>query len=375
MRSADWTYVMRRTVSPRPSGRPLPRVANRRCIVAVVALTMVAAAGCSTLDIESAGPVEVTNVELADATTTDSNDLEPASDADLETVVADTDTDLAMVDGDGETGSIAPQAGELNATDGVATGDDQEIIGGDAEAAAGNDESTTNDSPEADDETDTEDEQQDTDEEEESDLDGAPAVITTGAWTPAEDDLGVRVRATPAGEVLGYIVRGEIARTTGRGRVVNSVEWGEVTLEDGSTGWIAIAFLVAAEDPDLAGATPTVAPTETPTTEPPSVEATAVPAPATSVPSTATPVPSNQPSPVTVGNGATTVFASDVPGGLVLLADFADPNSATGDLIANGTQMRIVSDQGWRVNGVAYVQVSVNGVTGWVDGGQLYTEG
>jgi len=342
---------------------------------AVVAFTLVVAAGCSTLDIESAGPVEVTSVELADTTTTESNDLELASDADLETVVADTDTDLAMVDG--EAGSIAPQAGELNATDGVATADDEEVIVGDAEAAAaaGNDESATDDSADDETDTDTEDEQQDTDEEEESDLDGAPAVITTGAWTPAEDDLGVRIRATPAGEVLGYIVRGEIARTTGRGRVVNNVEWGEVTLEDGSTGWIAIAFLVAAEDPDLTGATPTVAPTETPTTEPPSVEATAVPATATAVPSTATPVPSNQPSPVTVGNGATTVFASDVPGGLVLLADFADPNSATGDLIPNGTQMQIVSDQGWRVNGVAYVQVSVNGVTGWVDGGQLYTEG
>lgn len=79
-------------------------------------------------------------------------------------------------------------------------------------------------------------------------LPGETATVPTGTWTVAEDDVGVRVREIPAGTIMGFIIRGDIARTTGRARILNEVAWAEVELRDGTIGWMAIDLLESAED-------------------------------------------------------------------------------------------------------------------------------
>lgn len=82
-------------------------------------------------------------------------------------------------------------------------------------------------------------------------VNGESAMVPVGSWTVQESDVGVRVRETPAGEIMGFIIRGDIARTTGEARVYRDVSWAQVELRDGTIGWMAIDLLEGVADEDL----------------------------------------------------------------------------------------------------------------------------
>jgi len=198
------------------------------------------------------------------------------------------------------------------------------------------------------------------------DFPGEAATVTQGSWTVAENDLGVRVRSVPAGDILGFIQRPDVVQTTGRGRILNNVAWGEVQFENGNRGWMALDLLEAStgraadnfRDGDGSTSTAVTAAGDGETNGASDDTSTATdPAELTTI--------TVQPQGAFISNRSAT------------LALYTEPDTRSDVVVVAeaGDQIVIINPSGYRNGDIPFVRVSFNGSEGWVDGRFLDVNG
>jgi len=341
----------RRSTTIRRS-RVVPRPSTRTVLSALAALAIFMTA-CSDVDVDSA-MVEVARQkgEREAAAAIAVAEAEVAAQAATEEAEAP--------DNEGEDASIALNEGDIG-TDNNATAVDSSAVASDTTA----------------DVDDNEDDDQDDDDEPEGeraeDLDpgdfpGEAATVTQGSWTVADNDLGVRVRDGPAGDILGFVQRPDVVQTTGRGRILNNVAWGEVQFANGDTGWMALDLLEASTGSPAEGFRAGDGSVQTGSVQTASAEdnddANGTNTQTAGDPTELTTI-TVQPQGAFISNRSAT------------LSLYTEPDTRS-DVVAVGNagdQLVIINPSGYRNGDIPFVRVSFDGVEGWIDGRYLDVTG